>query len=618
LQLTQHTVTDSNGAFALAAAPGTAVAVVKKAGLATAWKTWNSLVDDSSEPVVLTAPTALVGIVLDESNSPVAGAEVWVANAIIAGEYEMEEQENELFGKAARECFSTKTAADGRFRIGNFPAGGQASLAVKATGRAQRPFGGIYAGERDCRAGDENIELRVAPSGAVEGRVAIEDTGQPLAGVKIKLEPAESGLYGAEYCDPIESDADGTFRFPDVQPGKYNAMAVIPGQPVPGWVVSPGKSENTQVTVAAGKTARGVVFRASKGALVEVTVVLTNERTPLADAWVSSDGSSAFTGSNGMALVRVPLDNGKASFSTRKDWLTQRREAVIEPGRVNNVLIELVPPPTISGTVRDPSGAPVAGALVSFHPGQYPDAPHYSEVTTDKNGRYKITLKLSRETGLWVGWIIDTNCVMARDPGRNLVALQGFDKVPANLDLDLQPGITLSGSVKDTDGAPVTNARVDLRFLLNGSLPQWTPRPATVNAQGSFSIPAMPQGRDYFIYQVIAKGCGTGRAEVKAEETKTNHYEFPAIVLKQTGRKLAGQVLGVDGKPLAGVQVRFTGPGQPQIGWEPAAAKSDSRGHFVFDAVCEGPVTVMANSNNIQAQVPARGGDTNVVVNLGL
>jgi hypothetical protein len=95
-------------------------------------------------------------------------------------------------------------------------------------------------------------------------------------------------------------------------------------------------------------------------------------------------------------------------------------------------------------------------------------------------------------------------------------------------------------------------------------------------------------------------------------------FEFPPIVLTRTDRKLAGHILGLDGKPLAGVQVRFTGPGQPQTGWQPPAAKTDSKGHFVFDAVCEGPVTVMANSNNIQARVPAQGGDTNVVVNLDL
>ena len=81
--LTQRTVTDSNGVFAVFSAPGATLAVVKKAGLATAWKTWSSGLPDSSEPLVLTAPTALAGVVVDENNQPVAGAEVWVAEAII-------------------------------------------------------------------------------------------------------------------------------------------------------------------------------------------------------------------------------------------------------------------------------------------------------------------------------------------------------------------------------------------------------------------------------------------------------------------------------------------------------------------------------------------------------
>ena len=111
----------------------------------------------------------------------------------------------------------------------------------------------------------------------------------------------------------------------------------------------------------------------------------------MADVPVSSGGSTVYTGINGMALFRVPA--GKNYFSARQDWVSQRREADIEAGHVNHVWIELIPPPRIAGTVRDPAGAPAAGVLVSFHPGQHPDAPNYTEVTTDKNGRYEIILK---------------------------------------------------------------------------------------------------------------------------------------------------------------------------------------------------------------------------------
>src|SRR5580692_6399889 len=42
----------------------------------------------------------------------------------------------------------------------------------------------------------------------------------------------------------------------------------------------------------------------------------------------------------------------------------------------------LTAPRTITGTVRDLSGTPVAGAIVSFHPWAYPAVPRYVEATT--------------------------------------------------------------------------------------------------------------------------------------------------------------------------------------------------------------------------------------------
>jgi protocatechuate 3,4-dioxygenase beta subunit len=613
VELTQRTVTDSNGAFAVLSAPGATLAVVKKAGLATAWKTWFSLLENSSEPVVLSAPAALAGTVLDEDNHPVAGAEVWVADAIIGNEYGLAEQANILFGRPARECFSARTGADGRFRIANFPADGHAGLAVKTAGKALRPPDSQFVPAREHRSGEADIQLRVGPAGAVEGKVTVAETGQPLEGVRIKLEPAKPSLYNSEYRETIASGEDGSFRIPDVLPGIYNVRAVIPGQPVPDWVVLP---ENAQVTVTAGGTARDVAIHATKGALVEVTVVSTNDFMPLAGVPVSSDGPTVYTGINGMALFRVPA--GEAFFSARKDWRSQMRTADIQDGRNTNVWIELIPPPTITGIVRDPAGAPVAGALVSFHPGQYPDAPDYSEVTTDKNGRYEIILKLSRETSFWSGPISETNGVVARDLERNLVAIQEFEKIPATLDLNLQPGITLSGSVQDTNGAPVANATVDLRFSLGGTMPSWTPHPAKVNARGLFSFPAMPQGRVYYILEVTAKGYGSSGGRAQAADTKTNHYEFPAFVLKRADRKLAGQVLGQDGKPVAGATVNLSGAGQPQFFLYRQDGTTDSQGHFAFDALCEGLVTVSARANNVQGNAPAQGGDTNVVIRLGV
>jgi protocatechuate 3,4-dioxygenase beta subunit len=220
---------------------------------------------------------------------------------------------------------------------------------------------------------------------------------------------------------------------------------------------------------------------------------------------------------------------------------------------------------------------------------------------------------------------------MARSLERNLAAIQEFDTIPTELDLTLEPGITLSGCVKDTHGAPVTSAMVELRILSANSAPSLDPQPARVDAQGCFSFPALPRGRQYSV-AASARGYGMASGELEAEDAKPGHYEFPTLVLKEAGLRLAGQVLGPDGEPVAEAEVTFSGQGQPGQG-QPGMphTQTDSRGRFVFDEVCEGRVSLFAHgygppetrpgvltfmASQSGAAVSAQGGDTNVIIRI--
>jgi protocatechuate 3,4-dioxygenase beta subunit len=603
--------------------------VIKKTGLATTWKTWSPQFPDSTDAIVLTAPATLSGVVMDDDGKPVADGQVWVVGASIGDGYDLAAQLNELLGQVARTTFSGRTDADGRFRIENFPADGRAGLAVKKSGMAQHPVGGELGGERNCQPG-QDIKLVVGPAGSVEGKVLVAETGQPLDGVKIQMDQFGAGVFGTDYYEAVETRADGTFRVADVQPGKHCIRASIAGGPIPDWVFVPEESQ--LFTVTAGETTNNVVIHFSKGALVEVTVVVTNELTPVANAAVSGGESTAYSDENGKALLRVP--DGEGWFSASKeDWRPQNAKTEVVAGITNHVQVELTPPPKITGMVRDPSGKPVTGVTVSFHPGFYPSAPKYVETKTDTNGRYELTMKEdSRGFGGWDGPISPTNFVMAQDFPRNLAAIQEFgtddrnfnalEIIPSNLDLTLQPGITLTGSVKDTEGNPVTNATVDIHMLSGHSIARLWPQPVKVDAHGSFTLAALPQGREYEFWDGInAKGYGTTNGRLEDKDSKTNHYELPAFVLKRADRQLAGQVLGSDGKPVAGANVSMSGQGQLQF----RQAKSDSQGHFIFNGVCSGDVRVDARyytspdrRNSEEGDLSAQGGDTNVVLRLGV
>jgi protocatechuate 3,4-dioxygenase beta subunit len=605
----QQLITDSNGAFVVSSSPGTTLVVVNKAGFAPVWHNWTPGSEAPHASLVLAPPTTLAGAVLDENDRPVAGARVWVSDAMLGDPNTREAWDNPLWGKAARACFSATTDAQGLFRIENFPPGAHAGLSASKAGKAQQKKNGMW----DFHSGQKDIELVLGPAGNIEGKVVVEETGRPLAGVKIQImSTTGSGIL----TEPAVSGSDGTFRIPDVEPAEYNIMPSVPGSP-PDWIPA---DVSQLVTVRAGKTPGNVLIQVSKGALVKVTVVDTDNLEPLADVAVSSGRSMVYTDTNGLALLRVPA--GRNYFFARKDWFQQRAEVEIQTNTVNQIQLALTPAPVIAGTVRDSSGVPVPGAIVSFHPGAYPDAPDYAETTTDNQGRYELRLKISRENESWEGISCPTNCVLARSLERNLAAIREFDRIPTNLDLTLQPGITFSGALTDTNGAPITNAVVNIGMEYGRMTPKVLPSPMPVDARGTFSIPALPQGRNYGFFDAItAKGFGTGYKSVQEKDTHTNRYEFPTFVLKRANLILAGRVLDLDGNPLPGASVEFGGQGQQQR-W--SQTRSDLHGDFIFDEVCDGEVQLTADatvegetlSSGNGTRITARGGDTNIIIQL--
>ena len=283
-----------------------------------------------------------------------------------------------------------------------------------------------------------------------------------------------------------------------------------------------------------------------------------------------------------------------------------------------------------AGTVSYPSGEPAAGIFVRYFPGHHQEAGRFAEVKTDAKGRYAIIE--GRDLLIYMGGITETNSIIARDLGRNLAAAQDFHMTTTNVDMVLQPGITLSGFVKDIEGAPISGAEVRLLFqgssqnvLLEGQL-------IKVNEAGHFSVSALPRGREFYISGVTAKGYGCDNKIVRAKDTQTNHYELSPFVLKRADKNIAGRVVDGFGKPLAEVIVYFRGEGQPEnfenkFGyWPYYVTKTDSEGTFSFDAVCDAPLWVHAHiedshGNTVMAQTGAGGmevkaGDTNIVIQL--
>jgi protocatechuate 3,4-dioxygenase beta subunit len=595
----QHTTTDSAGAFSFSVPSGAATVVASKSGLAPAWKTFQSTPDRSLDPLVLSMPTVLAGIVLDENNHPLANAEVTVSLAMDKPDVEWSGQPNFLFGKAASQLFSARTFEDGRFRIENFPPGGQADLAVNIPGRALRspsmPWNGF---QMQAQAGQRDIKLITDPAGGIEGKVVLRDTETPLAGAQFQLQHTTPGGGFLPSAQSVHSTANGSFRITDLPSGAYTVTAIFTNQPLAPWV-----SERVPVTVTAGETARNITIEAFKGGVIEVTVTAKSDSKALADvnvtAYAQDYQAGTTTGSNGVALLRLPP--GPFTIMAMKQGRSQAQsQTTVTEGATNQVRLALNSPFKITGTVTDTSGAPVPNTSLGVFPNYNGDA---SDAKSDSSGHYELTW----QKPAWAGAQNQRFFLVARSMDRNLAALHEVDESTKNLDVDLKPAMSISGRIQDVKGKPITNATAFLMLQTENFGFQVSRQPIRVDAQGRIEVKTLPLGEHYNL-SALAKGYGSGNQQMDNPNPNADHYDFPPIILNLADRKIAGRVLGTNGQPVTGVNVWMNGEGQPN-----GNATTDASGRFAFDA-CPGAVSLSANGEGLYANADAMAGDTNVVI----
>ena len=77
------------------------------------------------------------------------------------------------------------------------------------------------------------------------------------------------------------------------------------------------------VRVMAGETSSNVLIHVSRGALADVTVVVTNTLEPLAGVAVTSGQATVFTDTNGAARLWVSPQRGWVT-ATKDGWRPQQ------------------------------------------------------------------------------------------------------------------------------------------------------------------------------------------------------------------------------------------------------------------------------------------------------
>jgi protocatechuate 3,4-dioxygenase beta subunit len=343
--------------------------------------------------------------------------------------------------------------------------------------------------------------------------------------------------------------------------------------------------------------------------------VLGTNGAPVAgvNVWMNGEGQpngNATTDANGRfsydAVCAGPVSvnaNYKGSYGSA-DAMGGDTNIVIRFNRNNRVYMQSASQ-TLTGNVADSSGNPAVGVRVVVTPswGQVDVA------KTDANGDYSV--KWQAEQGMRGAKYF----AVARDVDKNLAAMEPISTNSARVTLKLAPALTISGIVQDAKGAPLPRANINLNIMAGNMGGMVTHEPIKVSSNGVFTIPALPVGQQYNLY-ISANNYGSVRKSIGKTQSRTNALQLAPFKLKAADRQLAGQVLGADKKPLGGVQVNINGNGQPN-----GYMRTDENGHFKFK-VCDGPIEIYAytqgSGRNNYGSSYARGGDTNVVVKMGV
>jgi protocatechuate 3,4-dioxygenase beta subunit len=596
-----ETTTDTTGSFEIPySGPAGMVLLVRKAGLAPAWVQMHNASQDEIS-LVLSPPSPIAGVVVDENDKPVEGAEVFMSVGIIElSTLDGNRNASYLTGKPAQSLFSTQSDKAGKFELKNFPTNATANLGVRFPGKALRPTGATHIDPSNmrCRSGQTDVRLVVEPTGTIEGKL-LPAEGMPIPS-KSMIQVQSAGGMEAGSPSVAESQPDGSFRLTGLSSGSHRVRATFSTNALPDWV-----APSVSVEVESGKTNTGVEIQVQKGGILEVVIQEKGSGKPIpkANLNVYSEAFQASGVANEQGVVSQRLPEGDYQVFAMTEGRRQIHSNTRVDANATNRLELQVPLPTkVAGLVKGPDGKPAPGLPVRLV-GVY--GPSQEKIVTDAEGRFEMPWDQQQYAGRE-----NTACILVRDAGKNLAAAMDLEEDAGSLELTLSPGITLAGKV-EFEGKPITNVSAALVFWTGNSGMHLYGMAVGTNVPGRFEIPALPVGRRYGVY-VSAPGFGQKYVNAVEVGGEPGRVELDTVELLVANQRLAGQVVDADEKPVVGANVGVSGEGQPN-----ANSRTGPDGRFSFDKLCPGNVHVYANISNQQGNTRADAGDTNVVIRLG-
>jgi hypothetical protein len=503
--------------------------VAVKSGLAlgsTAWK----MREDATSDIRLGSPEKLEGVIVDDYDKPVAGADVRANLSFTVKNADGKETREWLSGIEPLDELGTKTNSRGRFFFDNLPVYASVDLLVTAPGKAIIYTYQSEKKEPAFKAGQTDIKVTLPAEARIEGQILDPDTGKGIAGTKFAVVATSSGLFYYRFVHTTNDD--GTFSVGGLQTDKY--LLRNGGFP-PNTYVEAESGKMTKIMVMADRLSRprGIegVVRDPEGKPLAGAVVSTYP--PVTEQFITKAGGE-FT----LKSKRAPRQGEGTTYLLVRHRDRNLAASVELDESVTEFDITLAPGAILSGKVVDVDGKGIANAELSLTFRMSSVGYIMRDIIEiDDAGKYEIMAVPPGHT-----YSVDAS---AEGYGRRIV--RTYTGGAENQRVELEPmilsvaNLSASGIVVDEFDQPVS----EISIMVSGDgQPQ---RRAITDAKGRFTIGNICSGRISIYADKIRPQRLRGRTEAEAGETD---IRIIVAEIDDRGRQVPRQPPSRVGKPL--------------------------------------------------------------------
>ena len=352
----------------------------------------------------------------------------------------------------------------------------------------------------------------------------------------------------------------------------------------------------------------------TKGAIIEVLIKDTAGK-PVEKVGTylrrvgQEQGFGAPTDANGLARIRVIPGGYSVSQIFRPGYAPPEttEQVTVAEGETKRIEYTVTPARRVTGIVRDEAGNPLAGVKVQATWIRMMSAMTGGAVS-DASGKFDFPWDTS-----FPGRAVTAVIFVARDPLRNLVQALDIDEDTGPLDLKLQPGVIVTGTVLNQAGQPLpgANARVLVRVDRMPVRLSWDDL-ATAGPDGVFEVKAVPPEREYTV-EVTADGYGKQAVPIASLGPQEKRHDIGQVKLTASNLSVSGIVVDPNDQPVAGVEVSAYGEGQPDL----RSVQTDAQGRFTIKGVCPGSIRLMVSprgQSRLYGSAQAEAGATDVKI----